>query len=295
MKEKYWVLDCERIEPKTRSIINDYLSSLKDQKRAAATIDKYRRIIEQFFIETMKSSLEELASSDVLDWLDKYCKNRSKRTVRLYLTVLSSLFKFCLAKNHIDKILTKRRWFPEIPYSVPRHLNGAEVARLKIAAEKFSIRDRAIIAFMLSSGVRRKEASGLNIENVDLKERVAQVKGKGDKTRIVHFSVECALLLKRYLAKNPRDEGPMFLNRYGDRISDARIYEIVARLKREADLPPYFCPHSLRSTFACLMLSRGAELGFITDELGHVNMDTTRVYARILTEDLISEYKQKMG
>lgn len=153
-----------------------------------------------------------------------------------------------------------------------------------------------LVLFLFSSGCRTSEVSHLTIQDIDLDRRTAEVKGKGKKIRHIHFSEECALLLKDYLqtrSGNPTEA--LFLNRFGRRLTKSGIYAITTKLGKQSGLKQSLHPHCCRHTFATTMLAKGADLEFIADEMGHTNLNTTRVYARIPTEDMILAYQNIMG
>jgi site-specific recombinase XerD len=159
------------------------------------------------------------------------------------------------------------------------------------------LRDRALVSFLFSSGCRRSEASGLNTEDVDLENRTAIVTGKaavgeGARRRLVNFNEETALLLKKYLGSRPGDDPAMFHNKYGKRLGPIAIYIITRNLGKRSGLK--LSPHRCRHTFATNLLSRGAPLEFIKDELGHRKIKTTQIYARVPLPELISEYRRIM-
>lgn len=183
-------------------------------------------------------------------------------------------------------------WRPRLPRTLPKYLNSSELARVKIKAEKLSPRDRALVGFLLSSGCRRSEVSGLDVEDIDLDNRTARVLGKGNKIREVHFDEESALILKQYLNNRPKDKKPLFLNQFKERLMPIGIYAITTKLGKKADLLNSFSPHCCRHTFATNMIARGAELEFIGNELGHRDLNTTRIYARILSEQIIAAYRK---
>lgn len=196
----------------------------------------------------------------------------------------------------MDKTLMKKRWIPKVPQPLPRFLTDQEYARVKLAAEKLSLRDRAIVLFLFTSGCRRSEVANLKIQDVDIKQRTAEVRGKGNKLRKVHFSVECALVLKDYLSTRLSEETePLFLNKHGEKLQQSGIYKITTKLGRLAGLDHSLHPHCCRHTFATNMLAKGADLEFIADEMGHTNLNTTRVYARILMGDIMLAYQNRMG
>ncbi|WP_051273672.1 tyrosine-type recombinase/integrase [Desulfotruncus alcoholivorax] len=191
--------------------------------------------------------------------------------------------------------MIKSRWRPKIPKAVPKYLDKPEQARINLHADQLSIRDRAIFEYLLSSGCRRCELVTLNVTDVDLKNRTAWVTGKGQKKRQVHFSPLCALYLQKYLETHPPHEQALFLNRFGKRLKGRSIYYLTAKLGRQAKLGSNLGPHRLRHTFATNLLAKGAELDFISDELGHSNLSTTRIYARLPAEQIVSLYKKFMG
>lgn len=296
MRKKCRAKRCKRIiEPELIKIIDGYLLGLKASDAAKATITKYRHILLQFF-GIYNKPIQELTCNDVQEWLNTLVnENKSKRTITLYFTVLNNFSKYCLAKGYIKKTFTKRRMRPKVTRSLPKFLDSQDIARLKLYADRLCPRDRVIIFFLLTSGCRRSEAAGLDIEDIDLANRTATVLGKGGKTREVHFSIECALLLKEYLASEMRDNGPLFINRFGNRLSDRAIYRITTKLRKMANLPQNFSPHWLRHTFGREMLSKDADLSFVAAELGHESLNTTRIYTQIPTRKLIAAYNQRMG
>ncbi|WOV88042.1 tyrosine-type recombinase/integrase [Sporosarcina oncorhynchi] len=292
---KYWISNNQSISQNRRTLLNEYLLSLKLENKAEATITKYRSILEQFFSECT-IPLDELTSSDVLTWLNMFSEDKKPRTIDLVLSTLSSFFSFCLAEEYMDTRVTKQRWRPKIPESLPKYLNEQEYARVKRAAERLSVRNRALILFLFSSGCRVSELSNLNIQDVDLKKRTAEVKGKGGKIRHVHFSEECAIVLQDYLGTRDIDPtAPLLMNKFGNRLLGGGIRNVTNKLGVEAGLKQSLHPHSLRHTFATNMLARGADIQFISEEMGHSDLNTTRIYARIPTEDMILQYQNIMG
>ncbi|WP_342598090.1 tyrosine-type recombinase/integrase [Psychrobacillus sp. FSL H8-0483] len=174
--------------------MNEYLLSLKLENKAEGTITKYRVQIEKFLREC-NVPLEDLTSDIVWKWLNNYSTNKKPRTIDFVLSSLSSFFRFCLEEEYMETQVIKNRWRPKIPHSLPQYLTEQEYARVKLAAEGLSIRDRALILFLFSSGCRKSEVSNLTLQDVDIAKRTAKVIGKGNKIRYIHFSEECAFLL----------------------------------------------------------------------------------------------------
>lgn len=294
-EKKYWISTNEIISMQTKDILNEYLLSLKLANKAEATISKYCSILERFF-SVCTTPINDLTSDDVLKWFQAYSIDKKERTLVLVHSTLCSFFKFCVDEDYLDKMVIKYRWRPKIPQTLPKYLNEHEYARVKRVAEQLPLRDRGLVLFLFSSGCRKIEVSQLTIEDVNFDRRTAKVKGKGTKIRNIHFSEECAIILKEYLqtrSGNPTE--PLFMNKFGNALGRNGIYKITTKLGKMVGLEQSLNPHRLRHTFATNMLARGAEIEFIADEMGHSDLNTTRVYARIPSEDMMLAYQNKMG
>lgn len=293
--DKYWQSTRNDISISNKQILNDYLLSLKLENKAVATIIKYRRLLEQFLREC-PTPLENLKPEDIRKWLDVFSIGKKPKTIDLVLATLSSFFNFCLEEEYMECSVMKKRWRIQIPKSLPKYLDEYEYARVKRISEQLPVRDRAIILFLFSSGCRVSEMSKLNIEDVNLEKRTAEVIGKGKKIRHIHFSEECALVLEDYLrTRSGNSNEPLFMNKFSQRLLVGGIQQVLKKAGIKAELNQSFHPHCCRHTFATRMLARGADLQFIADEMGHSDLNTTRVYARIPTEDMILKYQNIMG
>jgi integrase/recombinase XerD len=271
--------------------LNEYLLSLKTENKAEATVDKYRRVLEQFLQES-KIPLEEQTPESVRNWLNGFSTEKKPTTVDLTLSVLSSFFQFCHEEEYIETVVMKKRWRPKIPKSLQKFLDEFEYARVKQFAEQLPIRDRALILFLFSTGCRVTEASNLNIEDIDLATRTVNVLGKGKKIRSIFFSQECSLALGKYLeirSMNPTE--PLFENKFGNRLQDGGIRKILQKVGWKSGLKQSFHPHCCRHTFATNFRARGAKL----QQIGHENLNTTRIYAQIPTEEMMLKYQNMMG
>jgi integrase/recombinase XerD len=293
--KKYWESTSKAIPKEIRFILNEYLLSLKLENKAIATITKYRRILERFLPECT-IPLKELTSEDIRKWLNEFSVGKKPKTIDLVLAALSSFFNFCLDEEYMETTVMKKRWRPKIPRALPKYLDEYEYARVKRISEQLPIRDRALVLFLFSSGCRVSEVSYLNIHDVNLEKRTADVIGKGKKIRHIHFSEKSALVLKDYLQTRTGDPTePLFMNKFGQRLLVGGIQQVLKKLGKKAGLKQTFHPHCCRHTFATNMLARGADLQFIADEMGHENLNTTRIYACVPTEDMMLKYQNIMG
>ncbi|WP_064093160.1 tyrosine-type recombinase/integrase [Rossellomorea aquimaris] len=189
----------------------------------------------------------------------------------------------------------KSRWAPRLPQPVPKYVEKRGIAKVRIQTEKKILRDQLLFEFLLSSGCRVAEAQQLDIDDVNLEYRTARITGKGEKIRQVHFTERCAYLFEKYLESHPKNVKAVFISSKGKRLSKRRIQIIINEIGEEAGVTPRLYPHKLRHTFATELLAKGADLSFIGGELGHSDIATTRIYARLPKKEIISMYRKFMG
>jgi site-specific recombinase XerD len=295
--ERYWELTRTLPNEENQEVLSQFLLNLKLLNRSPKTIFGYRRFLEKFFGD-MDDSFSSLTSDKILYWLQKNKGDIKDSSYSCRLYILSSFYNFCLLESLVVRSPIKKRWFPRLPKPVPKYLDKGDIAKVRYESERTSLRNRAIVEFMLTSGCRIGELHQLNMEDVDLENRTARVVGKGKKIRHVHFSEKCAVLLERYLEDRPKNESsPLFFTLKGEikRLSIVRIRVVINELGENAGLSSKLNPHRFRHTFATELLAKGAELSFISDELGHANSETTQIYARLPDQQIISQYRKFMG
>jgi site-specific recombinase XerD len=292
--DNYWELTKQFPNTKNHEVVSDFLSSLKLANRSESTIKMYRRFLEHFFVNR-RESFSSLSSDDIHEWYRE--KGHVKEnTLKNSLSILSSFFKFCVQEELLERSPIKSRWFPRVPKPVPKYLEKEEIAKIRQQSEGDSLRNQFLVEFMLASGCRVGEVNRINITDLDLENRTVNIIGKGKKIRQVHFTDKCSILLERYLETRKEMTSPaLFISSKGGRLTISQIYVIIRAIGRKAGLNKSLHPHRLRHTFATELLAKGAELSFIGDELGHNDIATTQIYARLPKREIIAQYRKFMG
>jgi integrase/recombinase XerC len=193
---------------------------------------------------------------------------------------------------------------------LPAHLATDDVTRLLAAPDVATVagrRDRAILELFYASGLRLSELVDLDVESVNLAGRVARVRGKGRKERLVPFNTAAAEALRTMLAdrlgqpvlrapravdRHRRRGQPLFLNLRGGRLTTRSVDRIVRRYVREAAIARGISPHALRHTFATHLLQAGADLRTIQELLGHARLGTTQRYTHLDLTRLTEVYRK---
>lgn len=150
----------------------------------------------------------------------------------------------------------------------------------------------ALFEVLYGCGVRVSELAGINVEDLDLKDRWLRVRGKGKKEREIPVTLRAAAAIERYLAERQpaARETALFLGRRGARITDSAVRSIVKLYATMIAGDSSIHPHTLRHAFATHLLSAGADLRAIQELLGHASLGTTQRYTQVSLVDLMAVY-----
>lgn len=225
------------------------------------------------------------------DLLRHHAKSSSGRK----LAAIRALYRYLLREGVVDKNPAELVGTPKRGKKLPYHLTIDEVTALVEApsgAETLSLRDRAILELLYSSGMRVSELTGLNISALDLDNGQARVLGKGGKERIVPLGSYAATALDAYLKALPPGSGDraLFLNARGGRLTRRSVARIVDRYIRHVATMKKVSPHTLRHTFATHLLEGGVDLRAIQEMLGHSSLSTTQKYTHVDIDRLMEVY-----
>jgi len=287
----------------TQFYITNFLNHIKLQNGDSShTLRAYKNDLEDFF-NFAKVEPEKVEPIVIRGFIsEQILKGKSKTTVARKLSTLRSFFSYLYSEGFIkinparvvSSVKTKR--------AIPKFLTVDDAFKLVEAPseDKFTVqRDRAILELFYSSGIRVSELCGLNLEDLDLKEGLIKVRGKGKKERIVPVGRKAKEALKKYLAirqilrikkKLSLDETPLFINNRGQRISDRQVRRIVEKYAKFIGVLEKIGPHTLRHTFASHLLMEGADLRVIQELLGHASLSTTQIYTHVDLKHLIEVY-----
>ena len=175
-----------------------------------------------------------------------------------------------------------------------RLANG--LAKTDESAELGLERDRAILEVIYSGGLRINEAMGLNLGDIDTFSDVMMIRGKGKKERYAALGGPAVRALRSYLrvrrnyTADMSQSAPVFVNRFGTRLTARSFQRNFKEYLIYAELPLDMTPHKLRHSFATHLLDAGADLRSVQELLGHENLSTTQIYTHITTERMKKIY-----
>ncbi len=228
--------------------------------------------------------------------------NYARSTVARRLACLRSFFRYCNREGICDKNPAKPLRTPRAGRKLPHFLTTDEVGRLLLAppANKHDgLRDRAILETMYSAGLRVAELVGLNLHDWDRGAGVLRVLGKGRRERIAPVGSFATRAIDYWLeVRKPdpnapqEDQGAIFLNRFGRRLTTRSIGRMLEKHISTAGLASQTSPHTLRHSFATHLLDGGADLRSVQELLGHKSLTTTQIYTHVSTKRLRETYEK---
>jgi site-specific recombinase XerD len=281
-------------------LLLDFMAYLRLRRnRSELTVDSYARDLHEFGAwlqklpaktSPMKREYPELRTASLSD-INRYILHLSGTrrwagtTVRRKISSIKALYKY-MKQEHVrdDNPASDVEPFP-IERKLPRHLPVPEVTTLLRTrpnaehAEWQRARDSAIMELLYASGIRRAEVCNINMPDLNLRDRLIQVYGKGRKTRLVVINQAAAAAIERYLAIRPRpkDEA-LFIGRGGKRLTPKHVWRIFNEIYKLSGLNMRVTPHTMRHSFATHLVENGVDLEVVRSLLGHESLGTTGMY-----------------
>jgi integrase/recombinase XerD len=250
---------------------------------------------------TVAAYVEELRSARDDDGRPRFAPSSIARAV----AAVRSFHRFCVEEGLVLSDPSEDIGGPRVPQGIPKALSESDVEALLGAVpgdDPRALRDRAILETLYAGGLRISELVGLERGDLDLRDGVARVLGKGSKERVVPLGRTARAALDDYLARgrpelerrNPttgkRGGEAVFLNARGGRLTRQGAWLIVRAAGDRAGLGDRLFPHVLRHSCATHMLDHGADIRVVQELLGHASLSTTQVYTRVSPERLRAVY-----
>ena len=223
---------------------------------------------------------------DAADWLRLLADSgRAPATINQRVSIVRSFHRWAG-----DEDFTAGR--VKEPERVARALSIPEIARILDACDILAPRIGAMIALMVTSGIRVDEACGLELRHVDLAERRATLVGKGGKMRTIRYGAEAGRRIARWLEVRPASDY-LFCTSSGGQVDAANFRKELARASWWADVEPAVRPHDLRRTFATQSVRSKLPIADLKEMLGHSSVVTTERYVGNTSDRAWSDYDGK--
>jgi integrase/recombinase XerC len=228
---------------------------------------------------------------DLRSFLFQIGRGRAPATLARHVAALRTFYRWLLRTGVTTRDLTADLQPPRVGRRLPRFVSVAQADGLLDADGPLGARDRAILEVLYGGGLRVAELCALDLADLDLADGWVRVRqGKGRKERRVPVGPPALAAVERWLDERGRDDGPLFLQRAGRRITDRAVRRIVDRAGRTAGVDRLH-PHALRHSFATHLLDAGADLRGIQELLGHASLSTTQRYTHVSVQALLETYR----
>lgn len=277
--------------------LKSYLVTRKIEGMAEVSVNLYARILREFFFYTNKA-VDEIKVNDVRAYLYLVQKNRgiSNRTLNTRRSVVSSFFEWCCNEDYISK--NPCRPIKPIKYSSePRQpLNGVEMEMLRNACQ--TIRDRALVEFLYSTGCRVSELIRVDVSDIDFDQKEVLLFGKRSKYRTSYINAKCEVALRQYIrTRVDSNDGSLFCSDRAPhkRLSRKTIEDVIRNLGIRAGIDRPVFPHLIRHTVATDGLNRGMDITEVQKFLGHENINTTLIYSHVSNEKAKQGYMKSIN
>lgn len=262
------------------------------------TLASYRSDLQQFALWLGKQHASLLLADRImlLSWLSSLMEQGlGSRSVARKMSALRGFYRWALRERLLEEDPTLLIARPKVGQSLPQSLTEADVEALLAAPDvdtPLGLRDRAMLEVLYAAGLRVSELVGLTLGQVNLRQGLVRIVGKGNKERLVPLGEEAQDWLARYL----RDSRPVLLGSVRDDIvfpslrrqamTRQTFWHRIRQLALIAGVQKPLSPHTLRHAFATHLLNHGADLRVVQMLLGHSDLSTTQIYTHVARQRL---------
>jgi len=285
---------------------------------AANTVESYRRDLRRYssmLADRGKTGLGEVTPADVAEFLASLREGDAEHAALAVssaaraVIAVRGLHAFAVDQGLADTDPAREVPPPSPPRRLPKAITLEEVERLldaagpgpdEMSADLRPLRDRALLEFLYGTGARISEATGLDIDELQLDaDSLVRLVGKGSKHRVVPVGSYAVRALQAYLvrarpalaaaSRRVSASPAVFLNARGGRLTRQGAWGVLHAAAERAGLAEV-SPHTLRHSFATHMLDGGADIRVVQELLGHASVTTTQVYTLITVDRLREVY-----
>lgn len=283
----------QQTELVTRGIDGDeakirmFVASKKAVNRQNNTLLQYTREIRNM-LAFLGKRLEDITGMDLRYYYGVMREQRGIRmsTMQTRLHYLSSFWDFLTAEELVHNNPVKKVGLLKLEKTIRKPFSAEEMEALRTGCN--TLRDRALVEFLYSTGVRVSELAALNVSDIEMGKQELIVYGKGSKERKTYLTDSAKFYLKRYLdERKARNQEPLFitLDYPHNRLTVAGVQHMLRQLGQRSGVDNVH-PHRFRRTIATDLLNRGMPIEQVKEFLGHEKLDTTMIYCTVKTESV---------
>ena len=285
----------DQINPDQQQLIESFIDALwMERGLSANTLGAYQTdlaALSEWLQHQNSTGLLEAEREQLLNYLAHRVQQKvSPRSNARLLSSIRRFYHYQIREKRLENSPSVRIEAPKVGRSLPQALTEAEIDALfdvLDVEQENELRDRAMLEVMYASGLRVSELVGLQQSQINLRQGVARILGKGAKERIVPLGEESVEWLQCYLksarpvlAKGNASE-VLFISSRGTQVTRQTFWYAIKRYAQRAGITKKLSPHTLRHSFATHLLNNGADLRVVQMLLGHSDLSTTQIYTHI--------------
>jgi integrase/recombinase XerC len=293
------------------NLIADFQIYLKVQRNVSehtlkayiADVEEFNSFLRKNDIKKKSDAIINVEPETIRTYLSHLYREKVKKvTVNRKISSLRSFYKYLLRAGKIKNNPAEMVQTPKIEKYMPTFLSVDETFQLLADQGDNTVpglRDHAMLELFYSSGLRLSELAGLNVTDLDFRQALVKLRGKGKKERIVPVGQKALQAIDEYIKKTADVrkkyddnlfKNPLFLNARGKRITARSIARIVDAIAVKSGIGRKISPHALRHSFATHLLNAGADLRSIQELLGHESLSTTQKYTAVNINRMMEVY-----
>ena len=281
------------------SVIESFLDMIWVERGLSEnTLSAYRNDLFKLaqWLNQKSTSLLKGQREDLLAYLAaRVSQGVQVRTTARILSSIRRFYQYMLREGRTENDPTALIEAPRMGRPLPKSLTEKEVEALLLAPdvkEAIGMRDRTMMEVLYATGLRVTELVGLNLSQLNLRQGVVRIVGKGNKERLAPLGEEAIFWLEQYLngARHDIIKGhvteAVFPTRRGSAMTRQMFWHIIKRYAQHSQVKKELSPHTLRHSFATHLINNGADLRAVQMLLGHSDLSTTQIYTHVARERL---------
>lgn len=283
---------------------------VKERRCSRYTLRNYTNAVETFFLwlaaeEKWGGDFAAINPKHARSFLVEQQRKLKRRTLHNHISGIRAFFRHAIQRGWVKKSPLVGIILPKLDRPLPKFLTEEQMRRLLAgpmrlldneAIDPFTAwRDRLLMELLYGGGFRISELVTLDYGQIDMKEGVARVRGKGNKERLCPIGAVALACLQKFRAEFAPARGPddpVLVDTRGRRIYPRAIQLLLKKYLALADLPMDMSPHKIRHSYATHLLNNGADLRLVQDLLGHASLSTTQIYTHVSIERLKEVYNR---
>ena len=270
------------------------------------TLNAYRADLSGFakwlYARHKSTDLLKAERSQILGYLSHRVNlgTKSRSAARL-LSSIKRFYQYCVREQLLKEDPSDRVDAPKLGRSLPKFLSESEVEALLDSPDikdPLGVRDRTMLELLYATGLRVSELVELRIGQINLRQGVVRIQGKGNKERLVPLGQESIAWLERYMKDARGKIAPelssdyVFTTRRQSAMTRQAFWYLIKRYAHKVGIKKHLTPHTLRHCFATHLLNHGADLRVVQMLLGHSDLSTTQIYTHVAQERLRNLHAQ---